>query len=187
MIGVDEAGVGPGFGPLVASAVMEGGVPEEACDSKSISEKKRERLYELIVQNCVLGIGIVSNEEIDELGLGRCRRLVFTRALDDLLEKHPSIHPRKIIVDGTIFERWRDVEYECVPRADQTIKEVSAASIVAKVTRDRAIYKMCLEDPSLDERYAISKNKGYLSSRHIEGIREHGLTKWHRRSYKIKT
>lgn len=191
VVGLDEAGCGPAFGELVASAVVLPDNPIEGlADSKKLTPKKRAALYQQITNpesGCKVGVGRVSNTEIDAQGLARARRVVFHRALDDLCEN--GISPSeisKIIVDGTIFEPWQGVNYECVVRADDKIPCVSAASIVAKVSRDTAILQMCDEFPHLKAHYKIDSNKGYLTKDHMEGIREHGLTDWHRKSYEIK-
>ncbi len=188
MLGLDEAGVGPGFGNLVASAVY---LPDNhkikgIADSKKISAKKREKIFEEIKSSCKYGIGIVTNDEIDALGLSEARYLVFDRALDDFASSNPEFNVENIIVDGNMFRQWREVKYECIPKADATIPTVSAASIIAKVTRDKQILELCELEPEFDERYGISSNKGYLSARHISGIQKYGRSVYHRKSYKIK-
>lgn len=190
LVGLDEAGVGPAFGSLWAAAVH---LPEEArphlaglTDSKAMSEAKRERLRPLIEARCAFGLGEVTGEEIDTLGLAECRRLVFERALDDLVARTPALVPTHLIVDGTLFRAWRDVPYECRPKADLTVPCVSAASVLAKTSRDRQVCAWCDEDPELDERYGIRSNKGYLAKVHIAGLQEFGYARHHRRSYKIK-
>jgi ribonuclease HII len=94
--------------------------------------------------------------------------------------------PEKLVVDGTIFGGWRGVPHECVPKADATVPEASAASIFAKTTRDEQVLAWCDADPTLDERYGLRANKGYLAARHIEGLRAHGYSTRHRRSYRIR-
>ena len=184
--GCDEAGAGPGFGNLVASAVVLTSDIKGLTDSKKLSEKKRKMFFNQIIESCIYGIGVVTNKEIDEHGLAWARRIVFHRALDDMMTRTSEL-PVHIIVDGTIFDSWRNVQYECKPKADLTDACVSAASIVAKVTRDQSIYDLCQENPWLDERYNLKSNKGYLSDKkHKEGLREYGLTAWHRHSYNIK-
>lgn len=189
MLGLDEAGCGPAFGDLVASAVF---IPETVAslkgitDSKKLSEKKRNIFFETICSECLFGIGKVTNHEIDENGLAEARRVVFERALDNFQEKYPNFEIKKLIIDGTIFRQWKNIQYECVVGGDSKYEAVSAASIIAKVTRDNDIYNLCKENPYLDEFYDISKNKGYLSSKkHKEGIKKHGLSVFHRHSYKI--
>ena len=94
--------------------------------------------------------------------------------------------PDELVVDGTLFRPWRGVPYACVPRADATVACVSAASVLAKTERDAQVLRWCADDPTLDARYGIASNKGYLSARHIEGLRAHGYSEFHRRSYRVR-
>lgn len=185
--GCDEAGCGPAFGDLVAAACVlpEGHTVEGLADSKKLTERRRQALFQEITAQCAYGIGRVSHTEIDARGLGWARRAVFHRALDDLAERSGSV-PDEVIVDGTLYEPWRDVPYRCEPKADATVPCVSAASVLAKVTRDASVHALCDADPTLDERYGLRSNKGYLSKRHLDGLRAHGLTPLHRHSYKIR-
>lgn len=190
MLGLDEAGCGPGLGNLVASAVHipDGVVLRGVMDSKKIrKEAERERLFEMAMAEADVGVGIVTHGEIDVMGMGEARRVVFERALDDFAAKYPDVEIQELVVDGTIFRPWRNVKYECIPGADATVAQVSAASIVAKVTRDRQIHALCDEHPNLDVRYDLRKNKGYLTRAHLEGIRKYGKVPYHRLSFKIKT
>ena len=144
IVGVDEAGCGPAFGELVAAAVNIIDSIHGIADSKKMSEKKREEIFDKLTlseSKCHFGIGTVSHEEIDLHGLGWARRVVFHRALEDLV-KRSDIKPSdisKIIVDGNLFEPWEGVAFECMHKADEKVECVSAASIIAKVTRDRSI------------------------------------------------
>lgn len=188
LVGVDEAGVGPAFGSLWACAchLPDGVALPGLTDSKKLTEKKREVLRPLIMEQARYGLGETTQSEIDTLGLAECRRLVFERALDDLVARFPDVRPSKIIVDGTLFRQWRGVPYELVPKADLTVACVSAASVLAKTSRDRQVVAWCDADPSLEERYGIRKNKGYLAPVHLQGLRTHGFTTRHRTSYTIK-
>ena len=186
-VGVDEAGVGPAFGSMWAAAVAlnEDTDPSGFRDSKKLTHSSRLRLAERIRTTLPYGLGEVTHNEIDELGMAECRRLVFERALDDYASK-TGVEPKRIIVDGQIFRRWRDAVHECHNRADDTFPAVSAASILAKTTRDAQILQICENDPLFDQRYKIKKNKGYLSPEHIAGLCEHGFSELHRKTYKIK-
>ena len=186
-VGVDEAGVGPAFGSLWAAAVYipEGVRIEGLADSKKLTEKRRVRLRHEILQACHVGTGEVTQEEIDRLGLGEARRLVFDRALDSLAPRLSAL-PDHIVVDGTLFRPWRGVKFACLPRAHHSVPCVSAASIIAKTERDAQVIAQCDSDPDLDARYGLRSNKGYLSKRHVEGIREHGYHALHRRSFHIR-
>lgn len=196
LVGLDEAGAGPAFGSLWASAVSlydedTANTIPGLTDSKKVSERKRETLRKLLLDKVAqnrahYGLGEVTAQEIDELGLGEARRLVFERALDDFVHKEGAPMPSKLIVDGTLFRAWRDVPFECVPRADASVPCVSAASILAKTTRDAQVLACVESDPSLDVKYGLRKNKGYLAPVHIQGLREHGRSALHRHSYRIR-
>ena len=188
MLGLDEAGVGPGFGNLVACALH---IPDNVdvqglTDSKKMSDKQRRIKFEDITKKCFFGIGKVTNEEIDNGGLGEARKLVFERALENFQSKYPDFYMEKLIIDGTIFRSWKNIPYECIVKADLKVACVSAASIIAKVTRDNQIIKLCKDFPYLDTNYGLLKNKGYLVKTHISGIVKHGKTKYHRHSYNLK-
>lgn len=177
--GVDEAGVGALFGDMVAAAVV---MPThiDVADSKRTSAKRRKVMYDQIMAQAEVGVGRVTSEEIDTLGMAHCRRLVLTRAVDALAETHGA--PQHIIVDGTLFTPWRDVPYECIPRADATVPCVSAASIVAKVTRDEWVAHMCTQHDLAP--YGMPGNAGYPTAAHKAAIQNHGSTPWHRKSFR---
>lgn len=183
-IGVDEAGVGCLMGDMVACAchIPEGIESSGFVDSKTISHKKRKLQYDKIMECCVIGIGVVTSKEIDDLGMAKCRRLVMKRAIDEFSKKK---YPDHIIVDGKLFDRWEKVSHECHDKADQKFECVSAASIVAKVTRDEMIDKICEEHPDLNERYKWKQNKGYGTKDHREGIQKFGATEFHRHSFTL--
>lgn len=186
-VGVDEAGVGCAWGSLWASAVH---LPVEVsglCDSKKMTEKRRERMRVEVLATARYGMGEVTHEEIDRLGLGEARRLVFERALDDFANRY-GVVPDHIIVDGTLYRPWRDVSYTLEPGADDTHACVSAASVLAKTTRDRQVVSICEgPDGAQYTPYGIRSNKGYLSKNHIDAIRRLGRTPLHRHSYRIRS
>ena len=187
VVGLDEAGVGSLMGIMVAGAVILPTCYENPGlnDSKKLTDKKRKILYEQILENAHVGIGVVTNEEIDELGLGHCRVLVFHRALDALCDK--GIEFDSIIVDGNLFKPYKkgdnSVPHSCIPKADATVPCVSAASIIAKHYRDEEILKLCAQDEVISTKYDWKKNKGYPAPKHLEGIKKHGIVKYHRKSY----
>lgn len=185
VVGLDEAGCGSLMGPLVASAVLLiDGNDEKYNDSKTISDSKRRKMFKGITMKHSFGIGIVTSEEIDSFGMAKSRRLVFHRALDSLVNIFPNAIPELIIVDGTIFENWNDIKYECIPKADSKYSCVSAASIVAKVIRDDIVLKIKEEDIESFEKYGWGKNKGYPTKIHKDAIKQYGITRYHRKTFK---
>lgn len=186
VVGLDEAGVGPAYGSVWAAAVHLPAPVQGVADSKRLSERKRAALREVLLKESQYGLGEVTFAEIDAQGLGEARRLVFDRALDDLVRRFPECAPTRLIVDGTIFRPWRGVPHECIEKADALYPCASAASILAKTTRDAQVLAWCDADSSLEERYGLRSNKGYLSARHVEGLRAHGWSDRHRRSYRIR-
>jgi ribonuclease HII len=187
VVGLDESAVGSLIGKLVAGAVI---LPEstelnvsQLCDSKKMTEKNRLKMFEQITKLCQYGIGEVDHQELDVIGLGQARRIVFHRALDDLLAKHPNLKIDKCIIDGTLASKYKTIPHECIPKADAKFPNVSAASIVAKVHRDNWVYHLCEREPELSALYGWKNNKGYPSKMHLEAIRTHGTTQYHRKSY----
>lgn len=190
VVGLDEAGAGPGFGSLWAAAVHLTEEIPGLTDSKKLSEKRRLECRARLEATAHYGVGEVTAEEIDAMGMGEARRLVFERALDNYVARRGPT-PTLLEVDGTIFRPWSYdgsvVPYHLAPGADATVPCVSAASVIAKTTRDAQVLELCDHHPYLHERYDLRANKGYLSHRHIQGIREHGLSAWHRRSFRIRS
>ena len=188
VVGLDEAGAGPGFGSLWAGAVYLKSEITGVDDSKRLSERKRNLLRPKIEEGSHYGLGEVTSTEIDELGMAEARRLVFERALDNYVERNGP-EPTFLEIDGTIFRPWKRngvvVPYRLTPGGDALYPCVSAASILAKTTRDAQIIQLCKEHPELNERYDLCANKGYLSKRHMDGIQTYGMTDGHRRSFKI--
>lgn len=183
-VGCDEAGVGALMGDLVAAAVF---LPDEfdatdINDSKKISERKRNKMAESLKSEAFYGMGYITAQEIDTIGMARCRRLVFERALDDFKTKY-NIIPSRILIDGTLFDGWNGIPFECHIKGDQKFKCIAAASILAKTDRDSKIKLIC-EDKTF-EKYEWLKNKGYPTQIHRNAIKQHGLTSYHRKSYNI--
>lgn len=173
------------MGSMFAAAVVldPGFDPTGLADSKKLSAKRRDALYAHITGACEYGVGIVTAEEIDSLGMARCRRLVLTRALDALARR---AQPTSIVVDGQLFDAWRGVPHACFDHADARFACVSAASIVAKVSRDRYVAQLCADHPEWSARYGWASNKGYGTARHRAAMREHGACELHRRSFRLK-
>ncbi len=176
IIGVDEAGRGPLAGPVVAAAVIIDKYLDEFAlinDSKKLSEKKREKLFDTILENCKVGVGIATVEEIDSLNILNANFLAMRRALEDLEEKG------FVLVDGNHLIREYQGEQEFVIKGDGKSLSIAAASIIAKVTRDKIMQKLSEEYPQ----YEFSKHKGYGTKVHREKILEFGPSPVHRKSF----
>lgn len=173
LCGIDEAGRGPLAGDLVMAGVILNSSLEGLNDSKVLSEKKREALFEKIITESEYHIVSFSPQDIDEKGISFC----LAEGLRSIM-KH--LKSDDYLFDGN--STFGVSGLRTMVKADAKIPEVSAASILAKVTRDRAIVKEAQNYPE----YGFEKHKGYGSKRHIQAIREHGYTPLHRRSYKIK-
>lgn len=174
--GVDEVGRGPYAGPVMAGAVI---LPPNCeilylNDSKKLSEKKREELYDEIMEKAVsVGIGEVSNKEIDEKGIQWCVYEAMRQAVLKL-----SVTPDKILVDAVHIPEI-SIPQVSIIKGDAKSASIAAASIVAKVTRDRMMTKLGEQYPQ----YGFGKNKGYGTREHEEAIALHGITPYHRKSY----
>jgi ribonuclease HII len=174
--GVDEAGRGPLAGPVVAAAViLDLRMPIRGLnDSKVLSEKVRERLFdEIHAKALCLCIASASVEEIDTLNILQATMLAMRRAVEGL-----RLRPHKVLVDGNCLPRLR-ITAEAIVRGDATVKSISAASILAKVHRDR----LCLELHEQHPQYGFAAHKGYSTPEHLARLREHGACPHHRRSF----
>lgn len=179
LCGIDEAGRGPLCGPVVAGAVIlpDGFDVSPLNDSKKLSEAKREALYEVIVSSCVWGAGIATPEEIDAYNILNATFLAMTRAVDAL-----SRRPEYALVDGNKIPKGLTVPASCVVKGDARCPSISAASVIAKVTRDRIMKDLALQYPQ----YELEKHKGYPTKEHYRRILEHGIAPIYRRSF-LKT
>lgn len=173
LCGIDEAGRGPLAGDLVMAGVILTEPIEGLMDSKQISETKRERLYEIIIQQSTYHIVSFSPQEIDDQGLSRC----LGKGLETIQE---NLTADIYLFDGN--QTFGVLGMTTMVKADTKVAEVSAASILAKVTHDRAIIEASKTYPQ----YAFEQHKGYATKAHIQAIKEHGYTPIHRRSFKLK-
>ena len=174
--GIDEAGRGPLCGPVVSAAVIlkKGDYIEGVNDSKKLSEKKREKLFDEINERAVaIGIGIVDERTIDEINILEATRLAMKKAVENL-----QVKPEHVLVDA---EKKVPIEISYTPiiKGDALSVSIAAASIIAKVTRDRMLYEMDKKYPE----YGLAKNKGYGTKAHVEAIKQYGLTEIHRKSF----
>ena len=184
ILGIDEVGRGPLAGPLVVGAVI---LPEEEKpwldnlkDSKKLSAKKREALNKIILQEAVTSLGWVPAHELDELGISEALRLATKRAVKAIQSLHAPFS--QIIIDGKInFLSNTPLENytSTLIKADDKIREVSAASIIAKVARDQYMIELATKYPNYD----FDKHVGYGTKAHVKAIYEYGLTPEHRKSF----
>jgi ribonuclease HII len=173
LCGIDEAGRGPIAGPLVMAGVVLEEPIEGLMDSKKLSEKKRELLYDVIVQSATYHIVLFTHAQIDERGISDCLRsglMAIIHALPDC----------RYLFDGNSTFGAEGIE--TMVKADATVAEVSAASILAKVTRDRIMCELAKRYPL----YGFEKHKGYGTPAHVEVIRRYGRCDVHRKSFKLK-
>ncbi len=175
--GVDEAGRGPLAGPVCAAAVI---LPDDCeieglNDSKKLSEAKREKLYDIITEKALAySICYGTLEEIEELNILEATYLAMNRAIAGL-----SVRPDMALIDGNRIPRNAQVECRTVVKGDSKSFSIAAASILAKVTRDRLMLQYAEKYPE----YSFEKHKGYGTKVHYEAIREHGICEIHRRSF----
>ncbi len=174
--GVDEAGRGPLAGPVVAAAVILDDLRpiKGLADSKKLTARTRERLYdEIRAYALCCSIGEASVEEIDRLNILQATLLAMQRAVAGL-----RLKPVKVLVDGNRLPVL-DVMAEAIVQGDAKVQAISAASILAKVHRDRWCEEIDLQYPH----YGFAAHKGYGTAVHLQALREHGPTPWHRRSF----
>lgn len=175
--GIDEAGRGPLAGPVVVACVImpEDSMIEGVNDSKKISEKKREALYEKIKEEAIsYGVGIVNQDEIDELNILRATKKALTMALKEMETK-----PNVILVDALTGIDTLGIPYKSIIKGDANSYSIAAASIIAKVTRDRIMREWDKVYPE----YGFAGHKGYGTAKHIAAIKEYGLCPLHRRTF----
>ena len=176
LCGVDEAGRGPLAGPVCAAAVMlpSGLVLPGLNDSKKLTEKKRDILFDQIIASAVAyGIAFATVEEIEELNILNAAFLAMKRAVEQL-----NTAPGLVLVDGNRDPKL-GLPTQCVVKGDGKCADIAAASILAKVTRDRYMLKMAEEYPE----YGFEKHKGYGTRLHYDALREHGPSPIHRPSF----
>ena len=175
--GIDEAGRGPLAGPVVVGvAIMKpDSFIEGVNDSKKISETKREKLYEQITNEALAwSIGIVDQNEIDEINILNATKKALTLALEDL-----KIKPERLLVDALEHIDTKGIPYTSIIKGDAKIYSISCASIIAKVTRDRIMR----EYDEVYPKYGFSKHKGYGTAMHIEAIKQYGPCPLHRKTF----
>jgi len=174
--GVDEAGRGPLAGPVVAAAVMldELAPIKGLADSKQLPPRTRERLYdEIRAKALCCSVALATVEEIDELNILQATLLAMRRAVEGL-----RLKPHRVLIDGNRLPVMT-IECQAIVKGDALVKSISAASILAKVHRDR----LCLELHERHPEYGFAQHKGYASAEHLAALRRHGACIAHRRSF----
>lgn len=187
-IGVDEAGRGPLFGRVYAGAVIwpPGLISPLIKDSKKLSERALAKAYQFVLDNAVAyGIAYADEDEIDEMNILNATINTMHKAI-----RQCCLIPDSILVDGNQFHIYSDkddnpIDYATITKGDDTYYSIAAASILAKYARDHYIYQLCDQYPELETRYNIRKNKGYGAKAHMNGIKEHGITRFHRKTFGI--
>src|SRR3990170_2325062 len=175
LAGVDEAGCAPLAGPVVAAAVIldRDRFPRGIDDSKKLDLNTREAIYARLQKVAVIGVGMASVEEIDQINIYWARMLAMSRAVEAL-----GMEPAWILVDGNATPRWQRPS-KAIVAGDAKCRSIAAASIVAKVTRDRIMADYAREYPG----YGWETNRGYAPPQHYRGLKALGLTPLHRRSF----
>ena len=178
--GIDEVGRGPLVGPVVTACVIlpEDFVLDGLTDSKKLSEKKRDMFYDIIMEKAIsVGIGIMDEDVIDKVNIYEATKLAMYQAVDNM-----SVKPDYILIDAMKLDKL-DVPSTSIIKGDLKSITISAASVIAKVTRDRMMYELDKKYPM----YKFAKNKGYPTKDHIEAISKYGILKEHRKTFKPVT
>ena len=175
--GVDEAGRGPLCGPVVAAAVVlnPAQIPPGINDSKKLGDRRRTLLFSQIMELAKVGVGHASPAEIDDMNILRASHLAMTRALAAL-----SPMPDHVLSDGNMIPRGLAVSAEALIKGDGRSLSIAAASIIAKVTRDRIMVDLAQQYPG----YGWDKNAGYPTKDHLAALQNLGVTPHHRRSFR---
>lgn len=176
--GVDEAGRGPLVGPVVAASVIidQTKIINGIKDSKKLTRERRNLLYEQITQNYIWSVGIVYHDEIDIINI-----LEATKKACNISVANLSVKPDTVLIDGNM--KFNDPRFISIVNGDNLSISIGAASIIAKVTRDRLLLEYAKEFPE----YMWHKNFGYGTKEHLNAISLHGFSSYHRKSFKVKS
>ena len=180
LCGIDEAGRGPLAGPVVVAGVImpEDSMIEGVNDSKKVSEKKRELLYDKIIEEALAYyVAIIGQDVIDEINILNATKSGVTKVIEEL-----DVKPDLILIDALEHIDTKGIPYESIIKGDAKCYSISAASIIAKVTRDRIMR----EWDNVYPQYGFIQHKGYGTAKHIAAIKEYGLCPIHRRSFTKK-
>ncbi|SFJ67945.1 ribonuclease HII [Jannaschia pohangensis] len=175
IVGLDEVGRGPWAGPVVACAArLIGPAPAGLNDSKKLTAKRREAMVPLLLACCEVGFGEASAEEIDALNIRQATHLAMRRAVADL----PQL-PDYLLIDGNDCPAWVDCPRDVIVKGDSRSLSIAAASVLAKTRRDKGMVALAQQFPG----YGWDRNAGYGTKAHQEGLKNHGVTPYHRRSF----
>jgi len=175
--GIDEAGRGPWAGPVVAGCVAFDNLKDlpQVNDSKKLSDKQKDRLFDWITANMDYGVGIVDQDIIDDINILNATKLAMKLAVDNL-----SNYPDYLLIDAVNLYKEVPIIQENIIRGDEKVWSIAAASIIAKVTRDRLMIDYHLKYPE----YSFHRHKGYGTKIHQEALCKYGICPIHRKSYK---
>jgi len=184
-VALDEVARGCLFGRLYSAAVIWpidfDNSKYKINDSKKISKKKREELYDVIINNAIdWNVNYIEHNEIDKLNILEANMKSMHENIDKL-----NLNIDHILVDGNYFKSYKNIEHTCVIKGDSKYCNIAAASILAKVSHDKYIEDLCNKYPDLNEKYDLLNNMGYPTKKHINGIIKYGISKFHRKSYGI--
>ena len=176
-VGIDEAGRGALAGPVVAGACVlpVSRIPVRIGDSKQLSPNEREASFEWIIKHCVYGVGIVAASEIDRIGILACTEIAMQQAVAAVANVHPTLY---LLIDGR-DAFWFDYPHSSIIRGDESEPCIGAASIIAKVTRDRLMIKYSRKFL----KYGFGQHKGYGTPEHLATLKKHGPCMLHRKSF----
>lgn len=204
-MGIDEAGRGPMFGRVYAGVVI---LPKDDSfdhslmkDSKKFTSKNNKKIQEVAeyIKEHAIAWAVEYEDEakIDEVNILQATQLAMHKGIKTILKAKAEANTDNtlLLVDGNYFKPYmtlnksktklEKLKYEMIEGGDNKYTAIAAASILAKVERDKYIEELCIQNPELVERYAIDSNKGYGSKKHMDGIKQYGITKWHRRTFGI--
>ena len=174
--GVDEVGRGPLIGPVVAACVVlpDDFVLEGLTDSKKLSEKKRDLFYDYIIKNSIYGVGVISEDIIDEVNIYEATKLAMVEAINEVRKQ---VNLEHVLIDAMPLDL--DIDTTSIIKGDSKSISIAAASVVAKVTRDKMMYELDEKYPM----YGFKDHKGYPTKKHIEAINKYGLIEGYRKTY----
>lgn len=198
-VGLDEAGRGPLFGRVYSAAVI---LPKDNFDFSQMKDSKKfhsktkiNKVAQYIKDNALYwSVSYEDEETIDRINILKATQWSMHKSLNKIFDKDFSLDRNYLLlVDGNYFipytrisdDEIKKVNHICIESGDNLYASIAAASILAKVERDKYINELCENNPELKERYSIHTNKGYGAQKHIEGIKEYGISKWHRKTFGI--